>query len=67
MNPEKITELKAILGRILEANDMNPNSASGRLAVASFWQGVMAVSGEAITIIVVLLMAGRHDELVTMP
>ena len=62
-----IEELKIEFGKILAFNKINPNTKRGKEIIWALYTGHYVGAETLPPYILICLMSGRHDELVTMP
>lgn len=63
---EKLAELKAHCGTMLESSDVKASSKMGKAMIHAFWVGVLrATPDEPHAYVTICLMSGRLEDLVT--
>lgn len=60
-------KLKRGCGTVLHNSGIKPNSVKGKAMIHAFWCGAAQAADELPPYVLICLMAGRHNELVTLP
>ena len=67
LTPELKAQLRASCGSLLHNNRINPRTQKGRSMIHAFWVGALTAIDETQHPIVIFMVSGRYEELITMP
>ncbi len=67
LTPELKAQLRASCGYLLHSNRINPKTKKGRNMIHAFWVGALTAIDETQHPIVIFIVSGRYEELITMP
>ncbi len=65
LTQERIDQLKRDCAQMLRNCAIKPTSVTGRRMIHAFWVGAMQAAGEQPPYVVICLMSGRHEDLVS--